>query len=256
MKRLLTLTLALATFAFVSGCKDDPEPPNNGNPTNKGNIVLQFSLYNGANAMAWDDVVSISDVIEYRMEFFKFYLSNLYAVKTDGSKVSLAEVILADASKSDGMKFTYTIPTGSYDKLEWGIGLDTVLNASDPVQFAASHPLSASQAMYWSWATKYRFVRIDAKANKDSTLGKPSDILLAYHPGADEFYSVIDLVKPFSISEAANTNFNVKLDMAALFDGPGGVITISTEPQTHTEPSDYHIAVKFMNNMKTAFSPM
>jgi hypothetical protein len=44
--------------------------------------------------------------------------------------------------------------------------------------------------------------------------------------------------------------------MAALFDGPGGKITISTEPQTHTEPSDYHIAEKFMLNMMVAFTPM
>lgn len=247
----LSIVLGLSCLALASSCKEDkPEP------TNKGNLVLQFQLYNDADAMAWDEVVSISDVNEFRMELFKFYLSNLYAVKTDGSKVKLTDVILPDASKADGMKFTYNIPNGSYDKLEWGVGLDVSLNASDPVQFDPIHPLSASQNMYWSWATKYRFAQLNAKANKDTALGSSSDILVAYHPGADDFYGVIEVVKPFSISEAANTSFPVKLDMAALFNGPGGVITISTEPQTHTEPSDYYIAEKFMLNMMSAFSPM
>jgi hypothetical protein len=251
MKHAKYLAIAIAFLSLAASCKnEEPEP------TNKGNLVLKFDLYNGASPMDWDDVISISDVNEYRMEFFKFYLSNLYAVKTDGSKIKLSDVIIVDASKSEGVTFSYNIPNGSYDKVEWGVGLDAVLNASDPVQFEATHPLSASQAMYWSWATKYRFVRIDAKGNKDGTLGSPSDLLLAYHPGADEFYGVIELVKPFSIAEAANTNFTVKLDMAALFDGPGGKITISTEPQTHTEPSDYHIAEKFMLNMMVAFTPM
>jgi hypothetical protein len=115
MKHAKYLAIAIAFLSLAASCKnEEPEP------TNKGNLVLKFDLYNGASPMDWDDVISISDVNEYRMEFFKFYLSNLYAVKTDGSKIKLSDVIIVDASKSEGVTFSYNIPNGSYDKVEWG----------------------------------------------------------------------------------------------------------------------------------------
>ncbi len=247
---LFSSVLILSLVFIASSCKDDPEP------STKGNLKVSFELYNGANTMEWNETVSLANVNEYRMEFFKFYLSNIYAVTTAGNKVKLEDVLLADASVSDGMTFTYELDNGSYDKLEIGVGLDSLLNASDPIQFANEHPLSAAQAMYWSWAAKYRFTRIDGRANENGAIGGSDDLLLAYHPGADEFYRTIEMVNPFTISGDQTTDFKIKLDVAAFYNGPGGVIDIPNEPQTHTEPSDYHIAVKFTDNFAAAFSPM
>jgi len=255
MKKSIILSIGLiAGLLFTSSsCKsNDPEPT----PSTKGTLKLEFNLYNGANTMGWNEVVAIDNVNEYRMEFMKFYLSNIYAVKTSGEEVKLADVVLANAAETDGMTFLFDLEKGSYDKIKFGFGLDSLLNASDPVQFSPEEPLSAAQAMYWSWATKYRFVRIDAKANENGTIGSPDDLLIAYHPGADEFYSVGEFVNPFTITVGNTTTFSMKLDMAAVFDGPGGVINMPTEPQTHTEPSDYQIAVKFIANWIAAFSVM
>jgi hypothetical protein len=252
MKRgiLFSSMLILSLVFIASSCKEDPPAPSS------GTLKVQFNLFNGADAMEWDETISVATVNEYRMEFFKFYLSNIYAVKTNGDKVMLKDVLIANGAISDGMTFLFELPNGSYDKLEIGVGLDSLLNASDPVQFANEHALSAAQAMYWSWAAKYRFVRIDGRANENGSIGGADDLLLAYHPGADEFYRKIELVNPFTISGDQTSNFNIKLDVAAFFNGPGGVIDIPTEPQTHTEPSDYHIAVKFTDNFVAAFSPM
>lgn len=253
MKKSVFLSmLVISGLIFSSSsCKND-EPAK---PTT-GTLNLSFALYNGANTMDWDETVAIDNVNEYRMEFMKFYLCNLYAIKTNGDEVKLKDVLIADASVENGMTFTFTLAPGSYDKIRIGFGLDSLLNASDPVQFQPAEPLSAAQAMYWSWATKYRFVRIDAKANENGTIGSPDDILVAYHPGADEFYGTREFVNPFSITAGSTSNFDIKLDMAAVFNGPGGVLNIPTEPQTHTEPSDYDIAVKFIANWLAAFSAM
>jgi len=249
---ILSAATILSLVFIASSCKEDPKPQ----PSEDGTLKVSIQLYNGANAMNWDDVIAVDNVNEYRMEFLKFYLSNIYAVNTSGNKAMLKDVVLADASVSDGMTFEFKLKKGSYDKLELGVGLDSLLNASDPIQFSNDHPLSAAQAMYWSWATKYRFTRIDGRANENGSIGGADDILIAYHPGADEFYRTIELVNPFTISVGSTTNFNVKLDVAAWFNGPGGTIDIPTEPQSHTEPSDYDIAVKFTNNFAAAFSPM
>ena len=134
--------------------------------------------------------------------------------------------------------------------------MDSLLNASDPVQFSNDHPLSAAQAMYWSWATKYRFTRIDGRANENGSIGGSDDILIAYHPGADEFYAVKDFVRPFNLLNYDTLNVTIKMDVSKWFDGPGGVIDLPTEPQTHTAPSDYHIAVKYTENFIAALELM
>jgi hypothetical protein len=249
---IFSSAIMLSLIFIASSCKEDEPAPM---PT-EGTLSMSIELFNGTTPMEWDETVSIAGINEYRMEFFKFYLSNLYAVSTSGEKTMLSEVLLADASVSDGMTFNFQLKNGSYDKLEIGVGLDSLLNASDPVQFSNEHPLSAAQAMYWSWAAKYRFTRIDGRGNENGSIGSNDDLLLAYHPGADEFYRTIELVNPFTISGDQTTTFSIKLDVAAFYNGPGGVINIPTEPQTHTEPSDYHIAVKFTDNFVAAFSPM
>ena len=256
IKPYILSLLVISGLVFTSAsCKDDPKPlPEE----NEGYLKLDFSMYNGTNAMAWNDVVAVDSVNAFRMEFLKFYLSNLYTFKNNGDAVKLADVLLANAATSgnDGMTFYFKLPAGGYDKVKIGFGLDSLLNASDPVQFMPEEPLSAAQSMYWSWATKYRFVRIDAKANVSGSLGGADDILVAYHPGADEFYGEREFVNPFTIAKKDTTTFSMKLDMGAVFDGPGGKINIAKEPQTHTEPSDYAVSVKLIANWIAAFSPM
>ena len=160
---------------------------------------------------------------------------------------------IVNPSKLNGSEFTYAAPAGSYEKFMVGIGLDQTLNASDPVSFEQGHPLSAAEAMYWSWAAKYRFVRIDGKANENAIVGDTTDLLIAYHPGADDFYDTRTFEKPFVLVEGETTELVINLDMAKVFDGPGGAINVPTEPQTHTAPDDYDLAVKFSKNFVAAF---
>jgi len=255
MKRFTTyFAIALSVIVLATSCNNDDNCTPA--PENDSSIKLIFELYNGTTPMGWNEVVSVDNVNEYRMEFFKYYLSNIYGVNSGGGKILLKDVILADASKADGMTFTFLAPSGSYDKLMIGVGLDAVLNAKDPVAFDPEEPLSAAQAMYWSWATKYRFVRIDGRANESGAIGDTSDILVAYHPGADPFYSEIEFAKPYTLASGITTEYKIKLDVAAFFDGPGGILDIPTEPQSHTTPDDYPIAEKFMKNFAAAFSPM
>lgn len=256
MKKSIFLNAAIfvGLVALVSSCQCETDNPPE--PEYNSHLKLVIELYNGAQPMNWDDVVAVDNVKEYRMEFFKYHLDRIKAVNNAGSEILLEDVLIADASEPDGMTFVFAAPDGGYEKLIVGVGLDEILNASDPISFAPEEPLSAAQAMYWSWAAKYRFVRIDARANKSGTIGDTSDILVAYHPGADEFHSFVEWAKPFNLMSGDTTEFKVKLDLAAFFDGPGGKIDIPSEPQSHTTPDDYDIAEKFMINFAAAFEPM
>ncbi len=255
MKRFLLkgfiLSILISTIAV--GCKEDC---NCSADATTGILKLDIELYNGATPMAWDEIVAVDNVNEYKMEFFQFYLSNLRALNGNGEVVNIASVLLADASNPDKMTFTFQVPVGMYEKLGAGIGLDATLNASDPINFKPEEPLSSAQGMYWSWAMKYRFVLINGRASKSGSIGDTNNILVAYHPGADEFYSERKFKKPFILKQGETTVYKLKLDVAQFFNGPGGVIDVETEPQTHTTPTDYNLAKKFMENFAAAFEPM
>lgn len=242
-KTILPATIAVLVLA--SSCKDEPEEPIT------GTLQLKIELYNGTAPMQWNEIVSLAGMNEYRMDFFRFYLSHVQAIQ-GGNKVELKDLILADAAV--GMTYNFTLNNGNYDALTFGIGLDVLQNASDPVTFPNAHPLSVAQGMYWSWAAKYRFIRLDGRANEAGQINSPDDFMLAYHPGADEFYREREFVKAFGIQGGKTTVFTLKLDVAAFYEGPGGTIDMPKEPQTHTAPEDYHIAEMFTNNFAAAFS--
>jgi hypothetical protein len=249
MKKLITLftflMLSLTTVIF-SGCEGDEEEEN-------GTFSLQIELYHdGVPMTAWNEIIAVDGVNEFRIEFFRYYLSNLKLIQGN-SEIFLTDVVLANAAVENGMTFNFQVKEGNYDAFKTGIGLDAVLNAKDPVAFPNEHPLSAFQSMYWSWGSKYRFIRIDGRANELGSVFSTDDILVAYHPGADEFYRERLFEKSFQITGGNTTVLKLRLDVAKFFDGPGGVIDIPAEPQTHTEPSDYEIAEKITDNFAAAF---
>jgi hypothetical protein len=79
---IFSSAIMLSLIFIASSCKEDEPAPM---PT-EGTLSMSIELFNGTTPMEWDETVSIAGINEYRMEFFKFYLSNLYAVSTSGEK--------------------------------------------------------------------------------------------------------------------------------------------------------------------------
>lgn len=233
----------------ASNCKKDPEEPKT------GSLQLEFELTNGGTPMAYNDIVSLAGMTEFRMDMLRFYLSHM-SVAGSKKDVKVTDLLLADASEFGvtQTKYLYSIAVDQYTAVKFGVGLDAIQNAADPVTFAASHPLSAAQSMYWSWGSKYRFVRLDGRANKDGAIGQPTDLLLAYHPGADSLYITRNVNVPILIKEKETSVLKISIDVAAFFNGPGGEIDLPTEPQTHTGVTDYEIAEKFMANFAASIT--
>ncbi|MEZ4987178.1 MAG: MbnP family protein [Saprospiraceae bacterium] len=140
-----------------------------------------------------------------KFQLFNYYVSDITLLKegeTEGHL--LAEVTLNDYSDmftteaaSRGISYTYKeIPAAKYNRIKLGLGLAPDLNATQPGDYQAGHPLTEN---YWSWALGYVFAKIEANAdvNRDGQF----DNGLTYHMGKDELYKVITLDKPIVISD-------------------------------------------------------
>ena len=248
MKILKIFLLATIVFSF-SQCKEEE-----GNKTVYGKVAITYQITNAGVPVVLQEKISFDGLNEFKLEKFKFHLANLEAKNSSGA-VSIQKVAIIDFEEPGLTSFEYSIPVGSYTHLNFGSGLDAAQNDSDPASFEMDHPLSAAQGMYWSWAMKYRFSIVEGRASETDTIGTPADIIMAYHPGANEFYNTYNQPISFNIVEGKTVEIIVNIELETIFNsGSAGNINIPTEYQTHTTPDDYPLADKFSTNFGEAIT--
>lgn len=253
MKRLSSILIAAFALLLFNMSSCDRTEPVPSKPKNS-KVLVKLNMVNDGVPMEWNEITQVDGVNALQFSLLKFYLSNIKIENGAGETSTLTDLILADADDGPAMEYTFSAKAGSYQAISFGIGLDPVQNASDPLDFAPSDPLSAASGMYWSWGMQYRFVVVEGRANVAGNVGSSDDLLLAYHPGADAFYETTRLAKAFALVENQTTTLNINIDIADFFNGPGGIIDIPTEPQTHTSPPYYDLAEKFSKNFAASFT--
>ncbi len=227
MKKLL---LALSVAAFITSCKS-PE------------TRIYFDVEYLGERVVPNETYSKGDTV-FKFDLFHYYLSNVLL-----NDHMVADVIFADQQVDDSFGTLITVDDWGGKKINditFGVGLDSIQNAQSPAGFSNDHPLSSLNAMYWSWATKYRFIKIDGRVNSTGTFGA-EDQLLAWHTGMDELYRTVTLELP--VQAEAGDVIRVVLQLEQLMDG----VSLATETVTHTAPEDYEIAVKLSNNAAKAW---
>lgn len=188
---------------------------------------------------------------KYRIELLKFYLSNMSLEKADGSRADIFDVRLVDYYSENEFDINVSIDTGAYTSLNFGLGLDSVLNASDPASFEPSHPLSIAQNTYWTWASKYKFFMLEGRVD---TLGSQSpDVIFSYHSGFDTLYKEISIPTQDLFLTSEGDSIQLYFDLAKAVNGDAGTIDFVTQSFSHSV-SDFEIVQLITENLQTAFT--
>lgn len=242
MKGLHILPL-VALFLLTSfiGCKREEE--------STGNLMITFEMKKDGQVIALNDVFENDSVPAVRIEKLKFYFSHLNLL----GRGEIEDVDIVDFEEGRTSFIYKNIKTRNYKGITYDVGLDLEQNASYPPDFAAGTPLSASWAMYWSWASKYRFVIIEGRGATDGVIdASPDDILLVIHPGMDGWEQPVTLNTSIDIEKDLTTEVVVHIDMDRMFNGPAGFMDLRVENMSHTTVEDSHIALKFIENFAAA----
>jgi hypothetical protein len=240
LKRIFLLTLVLT--ALFACKKDEPET---------GTLKINF-LVEGNDGLAELPFLS-QDIngVPMKVELLKIYFAKIAVVNSAGVSTPLSDIELLDYAGANRSR-TYTMKNGSYTTLDFILGLDEVQNASDPVAFDDTHPLSAAQNMYWTWASKYIFFKIEGRA--DTTFENLFNHLFIYHVGTDDMSRPIsNLPASFVVEGGKTTEINLVLDLnAALANTTQGVDVVS-ESLTHTL-DNVPLAARIADVMSQAFT--
>lgn len=242
MKKLLALSFLSLALLFVS-CKKDDEP-------GEGTVTLRV------NFTAQGQPIDMNQTFPYngndhQVTLIKMYLSQLELVCNCGDRKSLSEVILVD-SDNEATSFEFKVPAGNYDAISMWLGLPEELNEQDPATFDAENPLSAQQNMYWTWASRYRFLIYEGRV--DSTQSNNFDHLLVYHTGTDTLYRELQSFPlDLSVSDGSQHSIDIYFDLQKVLYNPSDPIDIFVDDATHTM-DNMELARRITENAVASFS--
>jgi len=253
--------LGLVLLTILASCKDtvpdfqlvevDPK------------VTIHFRMMNQGAPVAMNK--EFVDVANFKLELvdLAFYISNVELRKANNQVEQLNDVLLVDFTElnSEGeykdftRSYSFIIEPGDYKSLKFDLGLPSNLNASDPTTFSNDDPLRGTE-MYWSWATKYRFIRFGATLIENN--GEPMDFDMQIHTGLDTMF-MPDLVyeTTYKAMAFASDTLFVDIDWNKIFHpGTEMDIDLATKIFTHgTETKEERdLCFKFTKNFADAIS--
>lgn len=181
---------------------------------------------------------------------FKMYLSNISLTNDIGEETLLTEVVLHDFE--DAESYVFSLPEGNYTALNFGLGLDETLNASDENSFDNDHPLSFTQNTHWGWASLYKFVMMEGRCSEDPD-AELFPTTFAYHTGKDTMYRELTIPVQFEISKGEKQELNLALTLDELFNEESGV-NIVTENFSHSGVSELPLAIRVTDLIAESFT--
>lgn len=253
----MVIALSIPALAW-SGCKGDPPPEPEPDPTE---LTVEVVLMNNGESIALQDEFFDSEGNHVRLLALKFYLADISLKQSDGTYHEVSEIELFDFKPLDESVntpqwergYTYEVPAGDYTAIRFGLGVPGELNGMDPAGYGNEEALSIYSNMYWSWASMYRFVILEAQM--DSLGGVNFDHDLIFHTGLDELYRAdIELPVAFNVEEGTASTIQIGIDWNTLFHNGEQAIPIESAHITHTTDNteEFELAKQFTDNFVQA----
>jgi hypothetical protein len=248
-----TITCFLLSFLLIACKKDKPIAP----PSQLGTLNIEFAPTMNGNPLKLNEFFIGPDNKRMSLDLVKFYLSD-FEIYQNGTLANASEINLIDFETA---KTSFQIPllAGNYDKIKYKIGVKKSLNGTDNPSFDASiysntHPLSAYNNMYWSWATGYIFTKLEGRIDTSATQDQPANYTFFYHCGLDTLLTPGELDNVnFSITAGNTTTLKLTFEFNDIFRtiDLSSRINMIDEPFTHTT-DNLSVANKVMMNFKNA----
>lgn len=216
------ITCIFATIAFttllLAGCKKDKIEDKE-----TGTLVIKIDNVVGNEDLVLNSTPSHQPYTNamgqpFGVSTYKYYLSNVKLVNTDGSEYVVPEsYYLVDESNPESLTLTIAdVPKGSYNAIKLLHGVDEARNTSG----AQTGALDVMNAMFWDWNTGYIMARLEGFSSSS-----PNNFIVFHLGGFRGVHSVLQnvtLTTPSNIEINSNKTSTVsaKADLLKWFGDP------------------------------------
>ena len=149
----------------------------NAQHSSKGLLSIAFKHYVDNQILNLDSTIYKNSLGQiFTVGNFKYYISNIHLIKSDGKEYVSKEYFLINEEEEKSKKIILNnIPNGTYTSISFTIGVDSAHNCSG----AQSGALDPANAMFWAWNSGYIFLKLEGK----SSFSKAPANIFEYHIG-------------------------------------------------------------------------
>jgi cytochrome c peroxidase len=202
-------------------------------------VSLAFTIEHRASerAFQFDQLVHATPAgTPFRITRLSYLLSEPRLQRTDGTWIDFANTYaLVNAHKAPGQLILEKVPEGTYQNIEWKLGVGPASNHKEPGTWSADHPMNpAVNNLHWTWQEGYIFLALEgrfrnpkgeqpgfiyhvAKAEQLRTVTLPCRMELVDDTAATVHFRVPDLfAKLDMVRDSSSTHSREKDGLASL----------------------------------------
>lgn len=257
----LKYTLVLLLCAIISSCSSDNDATTENLTGQKGSIALKFDNGVGDQNFAFNTTYQKSNNESFQLTTdLKYIISNVRFKDQNGNEFAVPEgnnmfIIDQDDANNAGEIFLNldNIDAANYTEITFGIGVDQDKYTQGATGQGNFLTLAQDKGMFWSWASGYKFVRLDGVYTDATT----TNGALAVHMGSVgtslDNYKEVTLTLPNTVLVRTNKSpeIHIKADILKIFDGETSVNFADGYNQVHTDATETPIIAVNMQNMFT-----
>lgn len=178
-----------------------------------------------------------------------FLLSDFALSREGGAWLNLTNVVAFISTREGRTSFRLTdIPSRNYGGIRFAVGVPPELNHKNPASYPAGHPLNPDvNGLHWGWMGGYVFLALEG--NWEQPNGGISGY--SYHLATDRCLMMVEL--PISLEAKTDSEIELALDVAKVFDGASRVELGNNTSSTHSRTNDSLVG-QLCENLERAFS--
>ena len=154
------------------------------------------------------------------------------------------------ATANSGINERFSVNDGNYNNLNFGIGVDSLINIKKPSDFPSSSVLSDSY-YYWDAWSSYIFMKIEGSYDADGDGNYEGTF--TYHTGKTGLNKVYNLPVNIVAKKAQINEIVLNFDIKNILAADGDYIDLIKNPTSH-KPADLPILLKIFKHLDTAVS--
>ncbi|MGP1500258.1 MAG: MbnP family protein [Bergeyella cardium] len=248
-KKILLGAFVATTLVACSGSNNDdsPAPPQQ----SSNNVTLKFNNVMGSTPLALGTEYT-SNNQKIKFTEVKYVISDIYLVKSDGTKVPYnvdnldKGATVVNLAKSETLSYVLEgIELGEYNKIILGFGVKSSLNTLDQQKFPNFYAAAGANdtKMHWEWGNGYRFTKLEGtygdknealSIHTGSTVKGTRDNPSTYVPGVDAFRDVtLELSSKMNVTPKSSPTITINADWDKLLNGKTKITLSGKIPTIH-----------------------
>ncbi|WP_336069882.1 MbnP family protein [Mesoflavibacter sp. CH_XMU1404-2] len=226
--KFLKYLFALSLCATILSCSSDDDNTLEDLTGQTGEVVLKFDNGVGDQDFIFGTSYNKSNGESFKISSLKYIISNVRLTDSDGNDFMYPTednafiVDEADGNNAGEIWLNLTnIDAANYVSVTFGVGIDQdrfALGADGQGDFL---DYASDKGMMWSWATGYRFIRLDGTYSTSTITDDALNIHMGSVGTSLDNYKEVTLPLPNTVLVRDNKTpqIHIKADILKIFDG-------------------------------------